>query len=59
MQKEKEIKEEKDIKKEVKEITLLKGDLSYTLELSVILDKKEIYNTSIRSKRFYFKSFKE
>ena len=57
VQKEKE--KEKEIKEEVKEITLSKGDSSYTLELSIILGKKGIYNTSIRSKRFYFKSFKE
>ncbi len=60
---EEDVQEEKEVKvidiKDIKEIAPPKRNLSYTLELSVMLDKKKVYNTSTRSKRFYFKSFKE
>ncbi|ERF74526.1 hypothetical protein EPUS_03964 [Endocarpon pusillum Z07020] len=51
--------EPEEIEKEIQE-TLLKSntrDSSYTIELSVMLGKRGIYNTSIESERFIFERF--
>jgi hypothetical protein len=54
--------QEEQEEEEVEETVPLKSNTeysSYTLELSVMLGKRGVYNTSIRSERFYFEGFEE